>query len=1306
MSDRDTPDRWKPTRAGIRNIWEYDDQLFEFADGRLVLRGPNGSGKSNALALLVPFLLDGVMAANRMDSLSGGRSMKTLLLCLNDDERANRFRHEQRTGYAWLEFQRSGDHIAIGCGARASTQRDAEAWFFVTPRRPGIDLDLAPGGVPLSRGGLVEQVGAAAVHDSAEAYRAAVDRALFGLGPHRYRNLVELLLVLRRPHLAGKLNLEHLSRVVSDGLAALDDHLIADVAASFEDLEAVQRDLRRLQDAHRTVQSFLPVYRRYLRATGRVRALVTTEAERALRAARRRVGDAEKGVSAADAEVERVRLARVSCDERREIAEQRHRAVIESPAYLDAKSLVEVEGRAADADAAAGKAGERLATAEDDAEQAADDVTRAEIDARAARTGVDQAFVAVGESADQAGVAWSIAFDDLETDDLQQKVRAFGLMRRQDISDVRAALAEADAESVRATTATQAATRSAESAELAKAERQRAATAVDAERVTLADDVRGWIEHSAVAELGAVLAAVEALGEPGAPTLNDVLASALRPLRDTLASRQARAEDREVELTVQRDESIEKRQRVADDPVPAPDRSPTRPADREGREGAPLYACVDFADDVPNADRAGLEAALEAAGLLDAWIGESSGELDAWLEAGSPAMTPSLSDPLLATPPAGSGLSVEIVRDVLASVALADAGIAVLPNGRYNLGPLSGRFAKSEPEFIGATAREQRRQRLLAELDERIAALATDLDSVRRDLELVAAEQTRLDGIAASLPLVTALLAAREALVSAVAAARASRDAADRDEVVAREARQAAQRASAALLAVAGGRRLPSTSAGLQDSEWLVHAYEQHANDLVQEVARLAVCRVVEHETSARLALTTAKVLDFRREHDDLLRQTKGLAARVEQLRSQLGADADAPLRELATIEAEQLDLRQEAQRLNRAAEAAAEMRGGARREQTLATEALEGNVAAAAEASTNLDVLRRNDVWSVVTPGVPVPPTAPIDLAALVVDATTDATAEPDDNALQRAYRQLLDELGRGYDPGLSYIDHVAVVEITSDTGTFSVLWLADELTSQVARQQELLTERDREIFERHLLTRVSEALRELLNDADELVGGINRSLADRPTASGKSVQLRWELDSSDPAVRSALALLRKTPELLGPDEREQLRRFFSTAIAQRRAEDAASGYAEILRQVLDYRTWHAFVPHVRSAGGGIQRLTRTLFRTLSGGEQAVVLHLPLFAAAAAHYDIAADDAPRLVALDEAFAGIDEGMRAELMGLLVRFDLDVLLTGHELWGTYEQVPALMVYDLLRHPPLEGVSAFAVRWDGAVMSEV
>ncbi|MGH9277982.1 MAG: SbcC/MukB-like Walker B domain-containing protein, partial [Acidimicrobiales bacterium] len=432
-----------------------------------------------------------------------------------------------------------------------------------------------------------------------------------------------------------------------------------------------------------------------------------------------------------------------------------------------------------------------------------------------------------------------------------------------------------------------------------------------------------------------------------------------------------------------------------------------------------------------------------------------------------------------------------------------------------------------------------------------------------------------------------------------------------------------------------------------------------------------------------------------------------GLRARVEQLRSQLGADAEAPLRELEAIEAELGELRQDADRLCQEADVVAERRGRAQQERESAISAVTGHESVAAETATRLEVLRRDDVWALVAPrpSDPIPPDAS-QLAAAVVDGTADVSGDADDNALQRGYRLLLDELGRGYDPSLSYVDHVAVVDVTSDMGTFSVLWLGDQLGDQVARQQELLSERDREIFERHLLTRVSEALRELLNDADELVERINRSLADRPTASGKSVQLRWELETTDPAVRGALALLRKTPDLLGPDERDQLRRFFSTAIDQRRAEDPASGYAEILRHVLDYRAWHVFVPRVRSASGGIQRLTRTLFRTLSGGEQAVVLHLPLFAAAAAHYDAARPGAPRLIALDEAFAGIDEGMRAELMGLLVRFDLDIVLTGHELWGAYEQVPALMVYDLLRQPPLEGVSAFAVRWDGAAMAEV
>jgi hypothetical protein len=64
--------RWAPTRAGILNVWRYYDEVFEFHDGRLLLRGPNGSGKSKALESLLPFLFDANLKANRLSTFGTG----------------------------------------------------------------------------------------------------------------------------------------------------------------------------------------------------------------------------------------------------------------------------------------------------------------------------------------------------------------------------------------------------------------------------------------------------------------------------------------------------------------------------------------------------------------------------------------------------------------------------------------------------------------------------------------------------------------------------------------------------------------------------------------------------------------------------------------------------------------------------------------------------------------------------------------------------------------------------------------------------------------------------------------------------------------------------------------------------------------------------------------------------------------------------------------------------------------------------------------------------------------------------------
>ncbi len=119
------------------------------------------------------------------------------------------------------------------------------------------------------------------------------------------------------------------------------------------------------------------------------------------------------------------------------------------------------------------------------------------------------------------------------------------------------------------------------------------------------------------------------------------------------------------------------------------------------------------------------------------------------------------------------------------------------------------------------------------------------------------------------------------------------------------------------------------------------------------------------------------------------------------------------------------------------------------------------------------------------------------------------------------------------------------------------------------------------------------------------------------------------------------------------------------------------------------------------RNADGGWKALTRKAHGAGSGGQKAVVLHLPLFAAAAAFYESAAPTSPRLIVLDEAFAGIDRPTRAQLMGFLAEFDLDFVMTSYEEWGFYEQLDGLSTYHLTREHGMRGVLTDWFLWNGA-----
>lgn len=53
--------KWQINRVGLLDFWYYDEEEFDFLDGRMLLRGANGSGKSVTMQSFIPLLLDGNM---------------------------------------------------------------------------------------------------------------------------------------------------------------------------------------------------------------------------------------------------------------------------------------------------------------------------------------------------------------------------------------------------------------------------------------------------------------------------------------------------------------------------------------------------------------------------------------------------------------------------------------------------------------------------------------------------------------------------------------------------------------------------------------------------------------------------------------------------------------------------------------------------------------------------------------------------------------------------------------------------------------------------------------------------------------------------------------------------------------------------------------------------------------------------------------------------------------------------------------------------------------------------------------------
>jgi uncharacterized protein YPO0396 len=191
------------------------------------------------------------------------------------------------------------------------------------------------------------------------------------------------------------------------------------------------------------------------------------------------------------------------------------------------------------------------------------------------------------------------------------------------------------------------------------------------------------------------------------------------------------------------------------------------------------------------------------------------------------------------------------------------------------------------------------------------------------------------------------------------------------------------------------------------------------------------------------------------------------------------------------------------------------------------------------------------------------------------------------------------------------------------------------------------------------------------------------------------------WDpLPENDENAVAGLALARKrllntSSDAWSDEDRRLVGEFLQARIEDERQRDEGGTLYDSLARALDYRRWHRFTVERNQ-----DRQWRPLSGPASSGERALGLTVPLFAAASSHYESSHEHAPRLVLLDEAFAGIDDEARASCMGLISEFDLDFVMTSEREWGCYAELAGLSICQIVRREGMDAIFVSRWSWDG------
>lgn len=1338
-------------RIGFVNFWLYDEESFEFIDGKLLLRGQNGSGKSITTQSFIPFILDGDRTPSRLDPFgSSDRRMEYYFLGEEGQD--------ESTGYLFLEFKKehTEEYRTIGIGQRAKRGKTMDFWGFVIldGRRIGYDLwlykETGSTKIPYDRREMKVALGENNLFtDSQSEYKKLVNQYIFGFRKaEQYEQFIKLLVKVRAPKLSKEFKPTKVYDILNESLQTLSDEDLRTMVDAMEKMDEIQDSLDMLNRAYADVKIIRNEYTRYNQYMLAKKAQSYLKKKEDVEIAQQEYDQKQNEKSELRLELQNVNLRLGELSDMVKLAETERDGLLDTDLKeIDRKlELVQKEKR---------QAQEKENKLEYKISEYKEKIYRKEQELEKIKDMLEEHQDALLHQKHELEEQQEI----LQWEEHEKVLHFLGREHTDGADDISNSLflyKKLVEECLRLIQAFEEISRKydeiAEELEYVHKEKIGIEQKLSEAEYQMLLSQDNWI----------VQLYSNAVDSKYWKPQEIVLIEAENQIREyqNIADAGKIQELLRNDYENQRTEWLEKKQeisqeiRICGDKLDIakreladiqskeeiePDRSENTLYSRHclkeaGIEVIPFYKAVEFSEGLSETECAQLEAQLEGMGLLDALV-VSERNYAKMIE-----LCPEFLDTIIHVSDKGTSnfsklilsenLSAELeesVRKILSNIyekAGTGNGIYLGEDGQFLQGILAGKVKKTEAEFLGYLTRQKKKEQRIEELRIKIEKTEQELSKQQDEITHIGQCIEKLEEEYKNIPNFEELNLSLE--YQKGCRVELERIKTEYRKIEQQEKECADKKQAQYQLMLKKCKQLPYGRTGEEYGE-VLGALEEYQH-IWQNCKEL----LLKLETERSKFITGKDYLEQDVQlMDDLFVEKRACNTKIKEYDIQISQYEEYLSRPEIAEKAQRLnELRDEIDNIQRQREALkensirmdenlkklmeSEPQKRLRLQELIAEETILRQFFEE-ELSLKLVVERESRT---------------------LTECAKEAVRLLRDSDKKREYGDMLQSLIQVYQKhngslanyGTSLEECFETAGEWSGVGAdFNALrkrvrvvsaWNGKKvfleefyqiLKAAIDETELLIQQKDRELFEDILSQTISQQLTDRIAESRSWVKDMSNLMKELDTSMGLSFSLEWKPQSAENDVEldtmELEQILLRDRDLLTMEDIEKVAGHFRSKIRMEKMKLEEEGglinYMELVRDALDYRKWFEFRMFYKRGGENKKPLTNAAFNRFSGGEKAMAMYVPLFAAVNAQYKKADyEEHPRIIALDEAFAGVDDKNISSMFELVHKMDFDYIMNSQSLWGCYETVKGIKIAELHRPMNSQIVTVIRYIWNG------